>query len=282
MVAISANGDEANQWQRPIGGVAVFVVTTDTEPDLALIAYDENGKELATRMAGPDSTIPIDGQPEAIGVTSIDYVAAVLPTTPEEVRVAAAWEAIRYNVEASWTEECMNESGFPVDIPLVTASMLRRRAEMPDFQLDAQLGFGLFIDEAMLLELGPPANGSRGRTRSLGDDIRPAVDVNGTSAADNWSRLQHPRPGTLWITHPRPGSGNLPLIPLSGNNVGWSTRKTVTVLVLEPRPARTAIIPSDLQAVVPTLCSQLRCQLDSLLQCLKLDLPATELLTSTP
>lgn len=47
-VAIHANGTEVTQWQRPIGGVAVFVVATDTEPDLVLTAYDQNGQELAT------------------------------------------------------------------------------------------------------------------------------------------------------------------------------------------------------------------------------------------
>lgn len=160
VVAISANGDEVKQWQRPIGGVAVFVVTADTEPDLVLVSYDENGQELATTMAGQVSSVPIDGQPEAIGVTSVEFVAAVFPTTPEEVRVTAAWDAIRYNVEASWTEQCMSEAGFVLDIPRVTASMTRRRSEMPDFQLDAQLGFDLFIDEASLIEPGPLAGAS--------------------------------------------------------------------------------------------------------------------------
>ena len=48
---VAINGPENGtvaQWQRPIAGVAVFVVTATAGDDLLLTAYNSDGQELAT------------------------------------------------------------------------------------------------------------------------------------------------------------------------------------------------------------------------------------------
>jgi hypothetical protein len=47
VVQITAN--ETRQWQRPIDGVAVFIVETSSEPNIELVSYDSNGRELDRR-----------------------------------------------------------------------------------------------------------------------------------------------------------------------------------------------------------------------------------------
>jgi len=51
VVQITVNG--TRQWQRPIGGVAVFIVQTASEPTIELVSYDDAGRELDNRTAEP-------------------------------------------------------------------------------------------------------------------------------------------------------------------------------------------------------------------------------------
>lgn len=82
----------------------------------------------------------MDGTPKELGVSSIDFVTAMLPTSPVEYRVSAAWQATYYNVVNHWFELCMADEGFVVEVPRASAMDLRRNADLPDFQLDAQYG----------------------------------------------------------------------------------------------------------------------------------------------
>lgn len=93
-----------------------------------------------TPTSAEESRIPLDGRPEELGVESFDFVTAVFPTSPVEHRVSAAWQALRHNVEGSWLEACMEEQGLVIEMPRVTAGYFNRNRDMPDFELDAELG----------------------------------------------------------------------------------------------------------------------------------------------
>ncbi|MGA8040206.1 MAG: hypothetical protein WCA93_08890 [Acidimicrobiia bacterium] len=98
--------------------------------------------------------IPLDGRPGDLGVESIDFLTAIYPTSPEEHRVSAAWEALRHNVEGLWVESCMVAQGISANMPRITADYVRRNGDMPDFELDARLG--LFNDHVVETP-APPA-----------------------------------------------------------------------------------------------------------------------------
>ncbi len=109
--------------------------------------------------------------------------------------------------------------------------------------------------------------------------VHQAISGNPPATAGPLNAPKH-RPTETPLTNIR---ASIPIaISLSGNHVRWPTRETVAVLVLEARAARASLVATDLRPVVPTLCGQLRCQLDSLRQCLKLGFPMTEVLASAP
>jgi hypothetical protein len=113
----------------PIGTPEKFVTTTVASVPQATVSDSAGGE-----------TIPLDGRPEDLGVKAIDFITALFPTTPKEHRENAAWDALRINVESSWVESCMAGSGFSIELPRVTALEVRRNADMPDFELDAEYG----------------------------------------------------------------------------------------------------------------------------------------------
>lgn len=108
----------------PVAGPATTATTTD--------------EQVATTM--PVERRPMDGSPQELGVTSVDFITAILPTSPVEYRVSAAWQAMYYNVVNHWFEVCVADQGFVVEVPRASAMDLRRNAVLPDFELDAQHG----------------------------------------------------------------------------------------------------------------------------------------------
>jgi hypothetical protein len=85
--------------------------------------------------------LPLDGRPSDLGVDVVDFAGAVFPTSIQEIRMRAVWEAARSNVESGWVEACMEARGATIEIPRITAYDLRRQAAIPDFELDAEFGF---------------------------------------------------------------------------------------------------------------------------------------------
>jgi len=84
--------------------------------------------------------IPLDGAPELLGVSEMDFLAAMLPTTPEEMRVHSAWNAMRYNVEQEQLAECMAGGGFEYTPGRLGSPYFIRQLYLPDFETEAIRG----------------------------------------------------------------------------------------------------------------------------------------------
>lgn len=106
----------------------------------------------------PTNRRSMDGSPEELGVTSIDFVTAILPTSPVEYRESAAWNAIYYNVTNHRFEQCMAVQEIAVEVPRASAMDLRRSAELPDFELDAT--YGTLDANDLTWNASPPASTS--------------------------------------------------------------------------------------------------------------------------
>jgi len=104
--------------------------------------------------------VALNGNPELLGVTNIDFVTAMFPTSPEEHRISAAWEALKYNVRGKMVEDCMAEAGFDYRRTRYSSMFFQRNGDMQDFELDARIGMlansiGIDSDEE------PPASSSQ-------------------------------------------------------------------------------------------------------------------------
>lgn len=166
------------QSSRPRGTwavVAAFAVTLAILVPISLLDGDDgiDVRDVApvppadplpsTTAVVPDEAtdrLPLDGRPEDLGVDRIDFMTALFPTSPEEHRVTAAWRAVRFNVEQSWAEACMADMNVEADLGRMLAIDFRRNGQMPDFELDAELGItsmseieaGLAVDPSDMSE----------------------------------------------------------------------------------------------------------------------------------
>lgn len=124
--------------------------TLGGEPSTAQPVAGSTSTSMGTSTTSDEASeapIPLDGNPDVLGVVSIDFVTAMFPTSPEEHRVTAAWTAIYSNVVQSWVEDCMADRGFEYEAQRISAMDWRRYADLPDFELDAEMGIIEFAPE---------------------------------------------------------------------------------------------------------------------------------------
>ncbi len=200
-LAPKTTGSHPRPWlQRPwlVAGAA-FILTMIVLTPLVFLSGDRRGgtatppplvtptatiATTTTTTAVVSERIPLDGRPGDLGVESIDFITAIYPTSPEEHRVSAVWEALRHNVEGFWVESCMVAQGISVEMPRITADYVRRSGDMPDFELDARMGiFNDYIVETP----APPATATSEQTaawQTTYDECSNAVEVKRSEQFD--------------------------------------------------------------------------------------------------
>lgn len=180
----------------------LFLGGEQSNPVLPPIGAAPTTSEATTTTSQPRSSVdrlPLDGRAQDLGVTSIDFMTALFPTSPEEHRQTAAWTAIRHNVEQSWVEICMVEGGVSAEMPRILALDVRRNADMPDFELDAELGIieGTFDGYEGATA---PAGSSAGEATAWQDAYTQCSDVVETKRSERFDQVIGQAVGSWWDT----------------------------------------------------------------------------------